>query len=110
MKTTYIYCLKNPLSNEIKYIGKSNDPTRRLNQHIKEARNNKTQKDKWINSLLSRGLSPVIEVIEEVPISKWESAERAWIKNLKKEGIQLLNKAPGGVYIPRKKRRRRNKI
>lgn len=40
MKKTYIYGLKDPRDNQIYYVGKSNDPQRRLEQHL-EGRINK---------------------------------------------------------------------
>lgn len=106
-KTTYIYCLKSPLTGEIKYIGKSNDPSKRLTQHIQDAKKGKTKKDRWINSLLTKNTTPVMEILEEVPVGKWQASERKWIKSSKMAGMKLLNKAPGGVYIPKYKRRRK---
>jgi hypothetical protein len=109
VKTTFIYCLRDPLTEEIRYVGKSDNPDRRLLQHIRESANNKYPKDRWINSLLTRGLRPILEILEEIPTSKWQTSEKKWIKNLKQAGTNLLNLAPGGVYIPKKKRRKRKR-
>lgn len=40
MKKTYIYGLKDPRDNQIYYVGKSDNPQRRLEQHL-EGRINK---------------------------------------------------------------------
>lgn len=40
METTFIYSLKDPRTNEIKYVGKSNNPKNRLNRHIRESKIN----------------------------------------------------------------------
>lgn len=109
MKMTYIYSLNCPLTGEVKYIGKSDNPQKRLNQHISESKSKRSRKDKWINSLLSRNLTPILEILEQIPQNKWKSTERKWIRNMKQSGVHLLNIAPGGVYIPKRKRKKRNK-
>ena len=54
--------LEFPLGN-IKYIGKSNEPKKRLKNHLKEAKTrNKNHRDKWINSLPE---SPILKIIED---------------------------------------------
>jgi len=58
-----LYYLRDPRTNEIKYVGSTNDPSRRLIQHISETKHNmSTQKHHWIKSLLRRNMKPLIEV------------------------------------------------
>jgi predicted GIY-YIG superfamily endonuclease len=49
---TFIYSLKEQGSEIIRYVGKSNDPYRRLHQHIKNYGKLKGKKSNWINSVL----------------------------------------------------------
>jgi len=39
MKNTFIYALKDPITLEIRYIGKSNAPKERYTRHLREAKN-----------------------------------------------------------------------
>jgi len=40
---TYIYCLLH--NNEVKYVGKSDNPNQRFKEHIKKSKYKKTYKD-----------------------------------------------------------------
>ena len=60
MLNVFIYTLSDPITNDVRYIGKTNDVKFRFNDHIKKSKNNKTHKDKWISSLLNKGLKPLI--------------------------------------------------
>lgn len=94
-KITAIYKLIDPLSNEIRYIGKSVNPYSRFYRHIYEA--NKKGKKKylycWIKSLLNQGLLPIIEIIEWT--FNWKNREIYWIKYYKKK-YRLTNLSIGG--------------
>ena len=59
MKTTFIYTIADENGN-IRYVGKSNNPYRRIHQHIKEGKN--THKFNWLNSIINRGFFPVVEI------------------------------------------------
>jgi len=48
----FIYALKDPSNGDVRYVGISYDPSRRLRQHISAAPQAKAHKDKWINSLI----------------------------------------------------------
>lgn len=98
MDTTFIYTLRSPISNEIRYIGKSNQPRKRLYSHIKECNNTerKSHKINWIKSLLEKGVSPIIEIIDEVPSDEWEFWEKYWISQFITWGFNLTNISPGG--------------
>ena len=51
---TFIYVLKDPTNNRIRYVGKTNDPIKRKSKHIKDALNSyeKNHRVFWIRSLL----------------------------------------------------------
>jgi hypothetical protein len=116
-ETSYIYCLTDPIDKRIKYVGKTNLPSRRILQHIQDGKNykgsvngrNAPTKAAWIAHLLKKGLEPQIVILEEVPRSRWESKEKEWISKCKEAGCTLFNKAPGGKYIPPRKRDYRKK-
>ena len=94
MKTTFIYTISDE-NNIIRYIGKSNNPFRRIHQHIKEGKN--THKYNWLQSIKKRGYFPVVEILDEVPIDDWEIYEMYWISQFKSWGFNLVNKCDGGI-------------
>jgi hypothetical protein len=92
-----IYCLKNPISNEIFYIGQTmKDLEERLDGHISDKDTNKP-KCEYIQNLISQGNRPIIEAIETIKgtcyIDKMAVNEREiyWIKHYKAIGCNLLN-------------------
>jgi predicted GIY-YIG superfamily endonuclease len=46
---TYIYCLIH--NEEVKYVGKSDNPTKRLKEHLRKSKYKKTYKDNWLSKL-----------------------------------------------------------
>jgi len=87
-----IYALVDPRSGEPCYIGKSNDPERRLTEHMKDARKQpETKKGQWLSELDDSGFRPDVEVIAEVPHSDWPSAEREHILSHQGQGWNLVN-------------------
>ena len=63
----YIYVLKCPISEKIRYVGKTNNLKRRLQSHIDYSINSKKKKrhvNYWILKLLKEGLRPKIELLE----------------------------------------------
>ena len=61
----YIYALICPVSNEIKYIGKSKNPKTRYNQHIRKLDKQLTPKRRWLEGLFEKGLKPDIKILKE---------------------------------------------
>jgi predicted GIY-YIG superfamily endonuclease len=96
---TFIYALSDPRTNEIRYIGKSNDPQHRLKVHIRGSKALKTHKDRWINQLTLCDLEPILDIIEEVSIDEWQEREPYWIEYFRSQGAPLTNEAPGGMGI-----------
>lgn len=93
---TYIYYLKDPIDNKIKYIGKSDDPINRLKDHIKKHSYKKTFKNNWIKKLLDKNLKPLMEVIDVIPFNEWSFWEKYWISQFKTWGFSLYNLTDGG--------------
>lgn len=93
----YIYALVDPITQEIKYIGKTKKKVRdRLREHIGEAKSyrNKNYRVDWIRSLLSENLVPNIFILEKC--KDWQNAEKFWIKLCKNQGCKLTNLTEGG--------------
>lgn len=95
-ETTFIYVLLDPISNEVRYIGKSDNPKNRLAEHIKKSIYKSTYKNKWIQYLLKKSLKPVIEIIDEVRQEDWSFWEKHYISLYKSWGFKLTNSAEGG--------------
>jgi hypothetical protein len=97
MQTTFIYTISDEFHN-IRYIGKSNNPKRRIHQHINEKSN--PHKFYWLKSIINRGKFPIIEIIDEVPVDNWEYWEMFWISSFKSWGFDLVNMDEGGKGRP----------
>lgn len=93
---TYIYTLKCPKTNEVRYVGKSNDPKRRYYGHMRIDKTACSYKKNWVQSLLKQGLKPVLEIIKEVPVDEWKDWEKHYIKYYKDKGCNLTNLGQGG--------------
>ncbi len=95
-KIIHIYSLSCPITNEVKYIGKTiQRPDYRYRSHISESKHNR-RKDKahcWIKSLLNKNLKPIMLIIEETyDINR----ECYWIKYYKDLGNNIKNFTDGG--------------
>lgn len=94
MKTTFIYTLTDPITNLVRYIGKANNLSKRLEGHLLDKK--KTHKANWIQSLKTKGLKPIIEEIDEVSLSGWQFWEQHYISLYKSWGFSLTNGTYGG--------------
>ena len=90
---TFIYKISDEKGN-VRYIGKSNNPRRRLYQHINEKSNK--HKYNWLQSIIKRGENPIVEIVEKVDVENWKEREIFWIEKFKKDGCNLLNMTTGG--------------
>lgn len=96
METTFIYALTDPVTNEIRYVGKADDPKDRFYHHVGTARRSTSNhKGAWIRGLLNAGIKPGLIILEEVSKDNWEEAEKRHIAEQSKNG-KLLNVSPGG--------------
>lgn len=98
MNEVKIYTLSNPLTGEIKYVGKTegnlND---RLSCHIRHSKlKYKSHKNNWIKSLLQLNLKPNIELLDLVNKNEWVLMECYWIAQFKNWGFNLTNSTMGG--------------
>ena len=97
MTTTFIYGLCDPRTGALRYVGKSKNWKQRSYEHVCASHlRRKCHKNHWIKSLLAEGYKPDAFLIEEVPSSQWEDAEREWIAYFRSIGADLTNSTSGG--------------
>jgi hypothetical protein len=96
METTNIYVLIDPQTNLVRYVGKANNVPQRYKAHLNIARKHQAHKLNWINSLKNKGLKPIIEIVDIVPIQEWVFWETYWISQFKTWGFDLINYTEGG--------------
>lgn len=99
MKTTNIYILIDPRNNDVRYVGKSNSPRKRLSDHCNNKTRKPTHKTNWIRKLKKEGVRPELHVVDVVPIEEWQFWEAYWIEQFKNWGYNLTNSATGGGGI-----------
>ena len=95
-QSTFIYTLSNPITKEVRYIGKTVNIKDRYRQHIGKRLLDNSHKNNWISSLINAGLQPIIEVLDIVEHSEWEFWEKYWISQFKTCGFDLTNATEGG--------------
>lgn len=93
---TNIYILVDPSTEEVRYVGKCNNPDERYKAHKNGARDVGTHKRNWVESLKRRNLKPAMEIIDSVPMGEWQYWESWWISYFRSLGCNLLNYTEGG--------------
>lgn len=99
MGTTFIYVLNDPRTGRTRYVGKSDSPFQRYDQHLKGSEQRDTHKNRWIRSLQKEGLVPTMELLDEVPTQQWEFWEREYIRVFRALGTDLVNTTDGGEGV-----------
>lgn len=89
-----IYGLCDPLTGQLRYVGKANDAASRLRGHLRN-RATKTPVQRWIAKPGRSNLKP--EQFEIERAEDWVEAEQFWIAYFRSIGAALLNVSPGGV-------------
>lgn len=111
MEKCFIYVLKDPKSLTIRYVGKTNNLKKRYAYHLHSSRlNGKTKLKRWLKTLLSESLKPIMEEIEEIDVSNWELREKYWIAFYKEKGCDLCNHTEGGYGISSCSEETKNKL
>lgn len=93
MQTTFIYALS--FNDEIKYIGKANNPIARFARHMRFCKS-ATKKHEWVKALKEKGEKPTLEILDEVPFDEWAFWEQHYISLFQSWGFNLLNGDRGG--------------
>lgn len=101
-RITYIYGLYEVgKEDEIRYVGKSDNPRKRFNNHIKQMKYEKnTYKNNWINSVYNRNSKVEMVILEIVDYNIWQEKEIYWISKMKRIGNKLTNLTIGGDGTP----------
>lgn len=92
----YIYVLKCPFTLIVKYVGKTNNPQLRWNQHKSDSRTKICKLKSWIISLKRKNTLPIFEIIDTCNSNEWKTREMIWINKFKSDGIVLKNMTGGG--------------
>lgn len=91
---TTIYALCDPTTGEVRYIGKTVWPRRRIADHMAEMRRgDHTHRGNWLRSLVARPIFRTLSVIDDRDALEHE---RRVIAAYKKIGIRLTNNTEGG--------------
>ena len=108
-RTAVIYVLKDPRDGLIRYVGKTNNPRRRLDRHIAE--NGNALRHPWLKELRELGIEPIFEIVETVVGDQWQDREKHWIMHYRDAGCDLLNANAGGTgglgFVPSPETRQR---
>ena len=92
----HIYSLSDPITNEVRYIGKTNNLSKRLIGHLYDSKSFNHYTARWIRSLKEKGFKPKIESIDYVGVEEWEFWEIHYISLFKSWGFRLTNGTDGG--------------
>lgn len=92
---TFIYALCEPGTRTVRYIGKANDPKRRMRSHLHTTIKKNTPLGAWLRS----GVRPELVVLREIPCGDWEMAEERYIRLARGCGMNLLNVGDGGEGV-----------
>lgn len=78
-----IYGLHDPITNEIRYVGKTKQPLKkRLSQHLWVKNISNPHKFNWIEKLKNKGLKPNIILLEICDELNWVEREKYWIRSI----------------------------
>lgn len=99
-----IYCLIDPRTREVRYVGRSSKGLKRpkihwMNSTIKNENNHKA---KWVRNVISDGFIPEIQILESFDVitnEELNKAEMFWVRKYKDSGFNLVNATEGGGGI-----------
>lgn len=91
---TYIYALLDPRTERVRYVGKSENLTRRLREHLADT--SPCHRVHWLRQLSELNLLPTLVVLEQCSELNWQLRERDWIAFYRSIGEPLTNGTDGG--------------
>ena len=102
---TFNYALIDPLTQDVFYIGKSDNPQQRFVQHLRDRSD--SAKTWWISELRDRGREPALMILEEVEGAVALEREDWWLRHYEKPGSKLTNYVSQRRPFKERKERRR---
>ena len=100
MTTVFIYILRDPANAEVRYVGKTTMPKRRLRGHLTGCMSRESHAARWLRKLIAGGVEPLMEIVETIENSNdedWQNRERFWIAHFIQLGCRLTNATDGGI-------------
>lgn len=91
---TFIYALCEPGTRTVRYIGKANDPERRLKRHLSSSSKRQNHLGCWLRSI--GDAAPNLMILREVPSDTWQEEEARYIRAARALGLNLVNATDGG--------------
>jgi len=90
-RVVYVYALCCPNTEKVKYVGKTVNIKKRIQQHLSKAKNHpSTHRDYWLLSL--GDVQPLLKILEKTTWSKSQESEIYWISKYQ----DLVNHSLGG--------------
>lgn len=96
MDRVFIYTLHCPTTGKVRYVGKTQNPTARLKEHLKLRSRESSHRVHWLRSLAAKGLCPIMTIVDSVFAMNWPSWEAAYIDFFTSSGYDLVNSNGGG--------------
>lgn len=91
--TSFMYYLTDPETDEVRYVGQAMCPRNRYITHCNPNEHEGNQaKHKWIASLVSKGLKPIMHVFERCNLREANKREKQLIGEFAEAGHPLVNK------------------
>lgn len=104
MSEVAIYGLTDPVTGELRYVGKAENVKERYSSHLHDGSD--SPKALWIRRLKELGLKPGVYLLERCDGETWQEAERRWIAHMETVGASLTNVRAGGEGPPTAKEKR----
>jgi len=96
----YIYGLYSDDINNIRYVGKTIHPEKRLKEHIRTYKSEKLcYKHNWVKSQLKKGKEIKMVIIEECNNDNWQDREKYWISKYDNLTNISIGGEGGAVYL-----------
>jgi group I intron endonuclease len=96
-KSHFVYLLKDPDTEEIRYVGKTSNLEQRYKYHINTTIKSKTHLGNWLACLAKENLKPIQTILFKTQTNEEASIlERLAIKFFKYQGLNLTNIKLGG--------------
>jgi hypothetical protein len=90
-RKVYIYCLSDPKTGTVRYIGATTDPKRRAYEHSRPYNSTSKILGSWRKNLTLLKRKPLFTILEVVPYEEGIIKEGMWIEWCFSQGVPILN-------------------